>query len=263
MRMRLKYAIVIISGLLVAGLTLAITKKKNKNGNDVDETLMFVIDKSGSMYSQLPSIKSAIAQTAGSLRGNYRAGMMAFDGCGGDRIFYPQSPGVPLGRRTGRKIITAVEGLRASGSTALALALERVQQIMEAEHICPQVIIFTDNADTCGGKASEIRDRFKKDREKYCLTLDIISSSQDDDVLRDLEDLADSLDGNLYLGDDTEDYIRAIERIRQRNRKGAGRVKDPDDPGGKDKDKDRDRDKEKEEKEKEREKERERKKTRR
>ncbi len=232
----------VLAALSWAAISMADDKKKK--GSSVDENVLFVVDRSGSMTSQLPSIKAAVSKIVGSLKPNHRAGLLAFDGCTEDRV----SMVVPMRKRAGRKIVAALGTIRAQGATALAVALTKTKAIMETLKVCPRLVLFTDNQDTCGGNVQAILDEFKSNREKYCLELDVVSSSEDEQVLKGLQDLANELGGDLYQASEAEDVLNAIQKILAKaKRSGDGSVrgtdkKKDDDDNGEDPNGDRDDD---------------------
>ncbi len=81
-------------------------------------------------------------------------------------------------------VAQAVASIQADGATDLAQALTKLGQVVAAGGRCPRVIIFTDNMDTCGGDVGAITDKFNQERDKYCMEVDVITSSLDDAVLK-------------------------------------------------------------------------------
>lgn len=195
-----------------------------------DNNILFVVDKSGSMSSRMPAIKSSIGGTVSALPSTHSAGLIAFDGCGPSKVYYK----VPLAKRAGRLIAAQVQALRPSGSTALAEALKKADSIMtDNAGMCLKIVVFTDSDDTCGGNVGEIARKWKEQRHKYCLTLDIVTTTENEV----LNDLATTLGGSVYIGEYADDITEILRRITARRRasdgsRGSnGEIPPTDDPG--------------------------------
>ena len=213
--------------LLITGIGLTLASLALAQRNDTpQENLLFVIDRSGSMGFELPKIKQTVQTTVKALPRNHQAGLIHFSGCSDKDIVYDP----PMKVNGGRAVASKVSKLQASGSTALAKAIERAIKEIETARVCPKMLLFTDNYDTCDGDPQQIRERFSERSEDLCLELDILSSAEDEETLRQLEELAVGLGGNLHRVQSEEDMLEAIRRIRERQRQGGGTTFDPDNP---------------------------------
>lgn len=186
--------------------------------------VIFVIDKSGSMDDMLPEIKNSVSDIISAFPTNHQAGLVTFDGCADDAIQYP----VVFGKRTGPAILKEVGELEADGGTALDKALKFVDSIMLEAKACPRVIVFTDSDDTCEGNPVDFAEKWSKREKTMCSQVDIISSSPEASVQKNLEKIATMLGGNLWLADNSEQYYAAIARIiaRERQNRDSNRLTD-------------------------------------
>ncbi len=172
------------------------------------EGVLIVVDRSGSMWDQLGSVKTQAASLLDRLGPQDPAGLIHFSGCGPESIVY----GPALKRGNADAIKSSLSSLEADGDTDLAGALRVARGVMEQTDLCPQVALFTDNFDTCeGNPGMEILDS-----DAFCMEINVITSSVDQTVVQSLEKLSEMTHGKTYFAETAEEANKALSEIARK-----------------------------------------------
>lgn len=212
----------------VLGVALLSGGSVSLAADKIEENIIFVVDRSGSMSSMMPNIKKTIGAAVKALPRKHRAGLIHFSGCGEQYIKYDP----PLTVRGGRAVVAKLNTLVAGGGTDLAKAINRAVVAAEQLRVCPRLLLFTDNYDTCGGNPRQIMKEYEGRSEELCLEIDIISAAENEETLRQLEELANGFGGGLHRAQTEEEMLEAIRRILARKRQGGGSTWNPSNPEG-------------------------------
>lgn len=209
--MKTHLGLLVALSVLSSGLLRAETSTKKFDRKTQENNVLFVVDKSGSVAgSELSIYKSSIAgETARSPEKRY--GLVYFDGCGASSVVYA----VPLSHGTGSKVASVVGGLEGGGATALALALQKSREIMEAEEECIRLVLFTDHMETCGGNVQGTLEGI----DAYCMEINVITTKSELE-LGILGELVKKTGGQMKKVDHTRTSVKgALEDILRGKRK--------------------------------------------
>jgi len=188
------------------------------------EGIFFLVDISGSMTALLPNIGRSIReQSDAPLLESASLGLISFAGCGKEHVHYL----VPLAKNNAQAIKDGTNKLNAYGGTDLIAPLEFVRglitkQITETGE-CANVILFTDNEDTCGNGNRHYA--VLKEIQSMCANiarefkLDIISSTVDEPTRLFLDGIAGVTGGKVHDAGTLDEIGTRIKTIVESRRK--------------------------------------------
>jgi Ca-activated chloride channel family protein len=184
-------------------LLIGLQGKKLKIQNTPPNNLVFLIDASGSMeeYNKLPLLKSALKLLVGELRAKDRISIVTYSGSAG--LLLDSTPG-----NEKKKIINAIEGIEADGSTAGAEGIEFAYKIAEKNIIKSgnnRVILSTDGDFNVGVSSDGDLTRLIEEKRKTGVFLTVLGFGMGNYKDSKIETLADKGNGNYaYIDNLTE-----------------------------------------------------------
>lgn len=180
--------------------------------------VLFVVDISGSMLGQLPSVKAAITKMVSEPKyQSLNSGLIAFEGCGPQYVKYL----VPLAPNNGQTIAQATQNLAAGGGTDIVAALRKAQQInitlIEEKAECADVILFTDHFDTCNENSTHVKllEEIKQQcsQSNAIFRMDVISLGADPGVQLFLEEITEVVGGRVVNVDGLQDMTEGLKEL--------------------------------------------------
>ncbi|MBU1733901.1 MAG: VWA domain-containing protein [Verrucomicrobia bacterium] len=180
--------------------------------------LMFVVDSSGSMQSQLEGrmkldiAKEVLLAVVAELPSEVRIGLAAYghrskNDCQDVEILIP--PGG--GEKT--KLISRVKELTPMGMTPIALALTKVAGHLESRQAETTIVLLTDGLETCGGNPLGVVKKLKQ--EGLLFVLYVVGYDIKENEKKELMNLAEEGDGRYFSAHDTASLLAALEIVRK------------------------------------------------
>jgi Ca-activated chloride channel family protein len=170
--------------------------------------LVFLIDVSGSMYSEdkLPLLKNAFAQFVEALGEKDRISIVVYAGETG--IVLDSVPGSEKG-----KILKAIKGLRAGGSTAGASGIELAYSLAEKNFILGgnnRVILATDGDFNVGPSSMEELEDIIEEKRESGIYLSVLGFGSGNIKDNKMELLADKGNGNYAYIDSPKEAKKVL-----------------------------------------------------
>lgn len=191
--------------------------------------IVYVVDVSGSMAPVLGNVSRAICESVDSERVKpLMKSLVVFEGCG----LNTARVAVPLAKDNDERLKAAAKAMRPGGATdilsGLARAKEVVQTNLERTGDCANVVLFTDDEDTCGNGKKHldvIREMAKACAEKKAVfSVDVITSAKEEETKLYLEKLAEVGNGKVHGVVSLDEIGEALERIVESHRRRNGGV---------------------------------------
>ncbi len=182
------------------------------------ENVLFLVDVSGSMAALLPNIATTLReQVVSPLRQQSGQGLISFSGCGRGFVNYL----VPLAKNNGQQMKEGAGKLRPDGATdivaPLEVARETILKQLHDTHECTNIILFTDNEDTCGNgnKHHDVLREIQSLCANYSVdfNVDVITSSVNEEVLLFLDGITDITGGKIYDAATVDEIAARIKTI--------------------------------------------------
>lgn len=180
-------------------LLIGLQAEKIDFDNQPDSNLVFLLDISGSMYSddKLPLVQKAFTMLAKNLTQRDRVSIVTYAGY--DSVVLDGVPGSETA-----KIAAAIDDLEAGGSTAGAAGIERAYQLAEKNYIPGgnnRVILATDGDLNVGISSEGDLIRLIQEKKKSGVHLSVIGVGTGNLKDNKMEALADNGDGNYHYID--------------------------------------------------------------
>lgn len=180
-------------------LLIGLQAEKIDFDNRPDSNLIFLLDISGSMYSEdkLPLVQKAFTMLAENLTERDRVSIVTYAGY--DSVVLDGVPGSETA-----KIAAAIDDLEAGGSTAGAAGIERAYALAEKNYIPGgnnRVILATDGDLNVGISSEGELTRLIQEKKKSGVHLSVIGVGTGNLKDNKMEALADNGDGNYHYID--------------------------------------------------------------
>lgn len=180
-------------------LLIGLQAKEIEFDNRPDSNLIFLLDISGSMYSddKLPLVQKAFTMLAQNLTERDRVSIVTYAGY--DSVVLDGVPGDETA-----KIAAAIDDLEAGGSTAGAAGIERAYALAEKNYIPGgnnRVILATDGDLNVGLSSEGELTRLIQEKKKSGVHLSVIGVGTGNLKDNKMEALADNGDGNYHYID--------------------------------------------------------------
>lgn len=169
---------------------------------------VFLIDVSGSMYSadKLPLVKSSMKLLVNNLRPQDRVAIVTYAGAAGEAL--PSTSGTDK-----QKIIEALEGLQAGGSTAGGAGIELAYKIAEKNFVKDgnnRVILCTDGDFNVGVSTTEGLESLIETKRKSGIFLTVLGYGMGNYKDNKLQTLAQKGNGNHAYIDNLQEANKVI-----------------------------------------------------
>jgi hypothetical protein len=172
MKNRISVAIAIFLFLSIS-LNSHASESSDKRCENTSNKALFVLDISGSMQGKpLNQAKATIAGHLETLPSKFKSGLMTFNGCGQDTVKLE----VPVAANNASTIISRLNTISATGSTAIEQALQKAESALSGERTCTNIVLLTDGKDSCGGSPVRAADSLKN----QCQCVNVITYNVDD-----------------------------------------------------------------------------------
>ncbi len=191
-------------------------------------SVIYVVDISGSMAPALGNVSRAIIESVDTeAMKKLKKSLVLFEGCGIDTA----KVAVPLASNNSDAIKNVAKTLRPGGATDIVAGLMRAKDIvdknLQQNGDCANIVLFTDDEDTCGNgkKHFDLLKQMKTTcaEKNAVFSLDVITTTKDEDVRLFLDKLAEVGDGKVHTALTLDELNEVLERIvEQRRKKNTG-----------------------------------------
>ena len=172
--------------------------------------LVFLVDVSGSMYSRdkLPMVKYTLCTLAHQTRAQDRITLVTY--ADGNKVVLPPTPG-----NQRQKILTALDSLKAGGSTAGENAIQQAYQAAQRAYIrngINRILLATDGDFNVGITDFNTLRSMVAEKRKSGISLTTLGFGSGNYNERLMEQLADAGDGNYSYIDSPEEAQKVLHR---------------------------------------------------
>nr|WP_225748594.1 VWA domain-containing protein [Eikenella sp. Marseille-P7795] len=191
-------------------LRIGIQAKEMSHAALPPANLVFLVDVSGSMYSRdkLPLVKYTLCTLAHQTRAQDRITLVTY--ADGNKVVLPPTPG-----NQRQKILAALDGLRAGGSTAGENAIQQAYQAAQRAYIrngINRILLATDGDFNVGITNFNTLRSMVAEKRKSGISLTTLGFGSGNYNDRLMEQLADAGDGNHSYIDSPEEAQKVLHR---------------------------------------------------